>query len=44
MSGQGKFKLVINKPACCASGGCAETCPKAIKPDRDEFFNLDNEI
>ena len=44
MSGQGKFKVVINKPACCGYGVCAEICPEVYKLDADGFVYVDNEI
>jgi ferredoxin len=44
MSSPGKFKVVINKPACCGYGVCAEICPEVYKLDADGFVYVDNEI
>ena len=35
MSGEGKLKVVINKPACCGYGVCAEICPEVYLLDEN---------
>jgi ferredoxin len=44
MSEQGKFKVVINKPACCGYGVCAEICPDVYKLDENGMVYVDHEI
>jgi len=44
MSGTGKLKIVINKPACCGYGICAEICPEVYKLDDAGIVYVDNEI
>ncbi len=44
MSGQGKLKVVINKPACCGYGVCAEICPDVYKLDENGIVYVDDEI
>lgn len=44
MSDQGKFKVVINKPACCGYGVCAEICPDVYKLDENGMVYVENEI
>jgi ferredoxin len=44
MSDQGKFKVVINKPACCGYGVCAEICPDVYKLDENGMVYVDDEI
>jgi ferredoxin len=44
MSNQGKFKVVINKPACCGYGVCAEICPDVYKLDENGMVFVDDEI
>jgi ferredoxin len=44
MSGQGKFKVVINKPACCGYGVCADICPDVYKLDENGMVYVDDEI
>lgn len=44
MSEQGKLKVVINKPACCGYGVCAEICPKVYLLDENGIVYVDNEI
>ncbi len=44
MSGQAKFKVVINKPACCGYGVCAEICPDVYKLDVNGMVYVDDEI
>ena len=42
MSGQ--LKVVINKPACCGYGVCADICPDVYKLDENGIVYVDNEI
>lgn len=44
MSGAGKLKIVINKPACCGYGVCAEICPEVYKLDENGIVYVDDEI
>jgi ferredoxin len=44
MSDQGKFKVVINKPACCGYGVCADICPDVYKLDENGMVYVDDEI
>jgi ferredoxin len=44
MSDQGKFKVVINKPACCGYGVCAEICPDVYKLDENGMVYVDDDI
>lgn len=44
MSGQGKLKVIINKPACCGYGVCAEICPAVFKLDENGMVYVDDEI
>jgi len=44
MSEQGKLKVVINKPACCGYGVCAEICPEVYLLDENGIVYVDNEI
>jgi ferredoxin len=44
MSSQGKLKVVINKPACCGYGVCAEICPSIYKLDEHGMVYVDDEI
>ncbi|MBL0115280.1 MAG: ferredoxin [Sphingomonadales bacterium] len=44
MSGEGKLKVVINKPACCGYGVCAEICPEVYLLDENGIVYVDNEI
>lgn len=44
MSGTGKLKVVINKPACCGYGICAEICPEVYKLDDAGIVYVDSEI
>ena len=42
MSGQ--LKVIINKPACCGYGVCAEICPEVYKLDEHGMVFVDDEI
>ena len=42
MSGQ--LKVVINKPACCGYGVCAEICPEVYKLDEHGMVFVEDEI
>ena len=44
MSAQGKLKVVINKPACCGYGVCAEICPDVYKLDENGIVYVEDEI
>jgi ferredoxin len=44
MSEKGKLKVVINKPACCGYGVCAEICPEVYKLDEHGIVYVDDEI
>lgn len=44
MSATGKLKVVINKPACCGYGVCAEICPEVYKLDGNGIVYVDDEI
>lgn len=40
----GQLKVVINKPACCGYGVCAEICPEVYKLDEHGMVFVDDEI
>ena len=44
MSQSGKLKVVINKPACCGYGVCAEICPDVYKLDENGIVYVEDEI
>ena len=44
MSEEGSLKVVINKPACCGYGVCAEICPEVYKLDENGMVFVENEI
>ncbi|MDH4398788.1 ferredoxin [Sphingorhabdus sp.] len=44
MSNQDKFKVVINKPACCGYGVCAEICPDVYKLDENGMVYVEDEF
>lgn len=44
MSGEGKLKVVINKPACCGYGVCAEICPEVYKLDENGIVYVEDDI
>lgn len=39
-----RLKVVIDKPACCGYGICAEICPEVYKLDANGIVYLDDEI
>lgn len=39
-----KLKVVINKPACCGYGVCAEICPEVYKLDENGIVYVEDEI
>lgn len=39
-----RFKVVIDKPACCGYGICAEICPDVYKLDGNGIVYVDDEI
>ena len=40
----GQLKVIINKPACCGYGVCAEICPEVYKLDEHGMVYVDDEI
>jgi ferredoxin len=40
----GRLKVVIDKPACCGYGICAEICPDVYKLDENGIVYVDDEI
>jgi len=44
MSANGKLKVVINKPACCGYGVCAEICPEVFKLDEHGIVYVADEF
>lgn len=44
MSTGGKRKVVINKPACCGYGVCADICPGVYKLDEHGIVYVEDEI
>ncbi len=44
MSATSKLKVVVNKPACCGYGVCAEICPEVFKLDENGIVLVENEI
>lgn len=44
MSETGKLKVVINKPACCGYGVCAEICPDVFKLDANGIVYVEDKI
>ncbi|WP_062343207.1 ferredoxin [Novosphingobium sp. CCH12-A3] len=39
-----RLKVVIDKPACCGYGVCAEICPEVYKLDENGIVYVDDEI
>lgn len=39
-----RLKVVIDKPACCGYGICAEICPDVYKLDSNGIVFVENEI
>ena len=39
-----KFKVVIDKAACCGYGVCAEICPQVYKLDENGIVYVDDPI
>jgi len=39
-----RLKVVIDKPACCGYGICAEICPEVYKLDGNGIVFVENEI
>jgi len=39
-----RLKVVIDKPACCGYGVCADICPEVYKLDEHGIVYLDDEI
>ncbi|MEY2944096.1 MAG: hypothetical protein RLY97_2110 [Pseudomonadota bacterium] len=44
MSGEGKLKVTVNKPACCGYGVCADICPDVFKLDENGIVYVDDAI
>ena len=40
----GRLKIVVDKPACCGYGVCAEICPEVYKLDENGFVFLDDPL
>lgn len=40
----GALKVVIDKPACCGYGICAEICPDVYKLDANGIVYVEHEI
>lgn len=40
----GHLKVVIDKPACCGYGICAEICPEVYKLDGNGIVYVEDEI
>ncbi len=40
----GLLKVIINKPACCGYGVCAEICPEVYKLDEHGMVYINSEI
>ena len=38
------WKVVINKPACCGYGVCAEICPDVFKLDENGIVYVEDEL
>jgi ferredoxin len=38
------LKIVINKPACCGYGLCAEICPEVFKLDNNGIVYVDDPL
>jgi ferredoxin len=36
----GRLRVVVDKPACCGYGVCAEICPEVYKLDENGFVFL----
>lgn len=39
-----RLKVVIDKPACCGYGVCADICPEVYKLDENGIVYVDDEI
>ena len=39
-----RLKVVINKPACCGYGICAEICPDVYKLDENGIVFVEDEL
>lgn len=40
----GRLKVIIDKPACCGYGLCAEICPEVYKLDKNGIVYLDDAL
>lgn len=38
----GRLKVVVNKPACCGYGICADICPAVYKLDENGIVYVDD--
>ncbi len=38
------LKVIVNKPACCGYGLCAEICPEVYKLDKNGIVYLDDPL
>lgn len=44
MSGEVTLKVVINKPACCGYGVCADICPEVFKLDENGIVFVESDL
>jgi ferredoxin len=40
----GRLRVVVDKPACCGYGVCAEICPEVYKLDENGFVFLNDPL
>jgi ferredoxin len=40
----GRLKVVIDKPACCGYGLCAEICPEVFKLDKNGIVYVEDAL
>ncbi|WP_066043713.1 MULTISPECIES: ferredoxin [Sphingomonadales] len=43
MSGEVTLKVIINKPACCGYGVCADICPEVFKLDENGIVFVESD-
>lgn len=43
-SNGGRLRVVIDKPACCGYGLCAEICPEVFKLDANGIVYVDDTL
>jgi ferredoxin len=44
MSDTARLRVVIDKPACCGYGLCAEICPEVFKLDENGIVYVDDDL